>query len=606
MAEDDIVVDASFMAGNKGRQKLTRREYMALLDEFEERQIFRDDWNKDHVLENGQLQSIGALATRLVAERDEKVQRVWAYTPHEREGAEYLYSQKSLVSLLQDTKQLLICRSERTGTCGIVGHLVIRRQPYLVQLSAHRLIDNNGTFEVKLNSAREDIAASADCTVREHCISVDNNWQPFLLALKLIQYMQRLHTNEDLVMDESSAYSKTVLPWIKALMSDARQDTRVRLRTYVLNALFLNNRLYTDTQVRRVQGVLEDAVLDCDKDPDQGAKPLLTMSLVLASEISAAQNDMLHHLQLQGILRIEVPTIMSIREHLMCMCQGTYLQVRDKLNVHTIYRVVGAALRYVVHHHTPSGVDKGTEEWLDTVMARLDVTVALKLRGHAGLCATLPRLAAQPWERMEPNRIQSPARATVQWPKQRTTQEEIDDALTTRRSKSPHSGSWTSELMRCMPSAIQGPAARPAVAGTDGATVDDWQELTSAVEACTDACKRFLRETRLDSTENIPSTLLMEVGCEIRQVLEGIENEHTRESMASLLQKPFRDWVHYMILTDYVRGGEIGRLLGMDMKGAGAAAQDFYSSQVRERIRHMKDLIRRVQRRGDDAVHTIR
>lgn len=597
MAEDDIVVDASFMEGNKGRQKLTRREYMALLHEFERRQIFRDDWNKDHMLEPGQLQSISALATRLVEERDEKVRRVWAYTPHEREGAMYSYSETSLVSLLQKTKKLLICRSERMKTFGIVGHLVIQRRPYSVQLSAHRLIDNDGTFEVKLNSAREDIAASADCTVREYCMDVDKNWQPFLLALKLVEYMKRLHTDEDLVIDDP-AYSQTVLPWIKALISHARQDTSVPLRTYVLNALFLNNRLYTDSQVRRVQGVLEDAVLACDEQPDKGDKPLLTMSLVLASEIGATQKDMLHHLQSEGILQIKAPNIMSIRDHLMCMCQGTYVQVRDELNVHTIYRVVGAAQMYVVHHHTPSGVDKGTEESLDTVMSRLDVTVALMLRGHAGLCATLPRLAAQSWERVEPNGIQSPARATVTWPKQRTMQEEIDDALTARGSKSTP-GSWASELRRCMPAATNAPAL-----GGRSAEVEDWEALANVVGECTDACKRLLRNTGLDSTEDIPSGLLATVSCTLNQEITGLD-EHSRAR--TLLQKPFTDWVHYMILTDYVRGGQIGRVLGMDMNSAVTAARDFYHSQKKERIKHMKRLIQRAQfnYRDDHGVHAV-
>lgn len=590
-AKNHIVVDAGFMTGNDQRQKLTRREYMALLDEFQSRQIFARDLNRRHMLEFGQMQSISALATALVAGRCHEVQRAWRYKPHAREGAAYLYSEPLLVDLLRQdttTTRLLICRSRRLQMFGIVNRLAIQPHPYSLQLSAYPLIDHKGTFHVQLGSAHKKIAASPDCTVREYEIKVDEHWKDFLSSLKLVEYMQMIHTDEDLEMTEP-VYLSTVLPWIKALISKDRQDQEVYYR-YVLNALFLNHRLYTDSQIRRVQEMLYGAVRDCDHKPE---KTLLQMSLVLASEISDAQADMLHRLQSEHILQIEAPSSMSIREHIACMCQGTYVQIKDKESVYTIYRVVDAEHTYVVHHLTPTAVHEGREEKLDAILARLDVTGALKLRGHQGLCATLPRLAAQSWETVVPNGKQAFAKATVLWPTVSTVEEEVNDALLKYVGGSKMKDSCVADLlMQCMQSAVRWPNFEvdpPRTPGTAGGSIkeESLQIVVDSVNDCTHACKELLRSARLNVAEDIPSSLSDAVENALDNALDATRKGDYIEKLKGTLA----EWLHYMILVDYVRGGLIGIVLGMERDSVAEAVQRFYEHQVDERTQHIRRMV---------------
>ena len=602
-AKNHIVVDAGFMTGNDQRQKLTRREYMALLDEFQSRQILARDLNRRHMLELGQMQSISALATALVAERCHEVQRAWRYKPHAREGAAYLYSEPLLVDLLrQDTTRLLICRSRRLQMFGIVNRLAIQPHPYSLQLSAYPLIDHKGTFHVQLGSVHKAMAASPDCTVREYEIKVDEHWGDFLSSLKLVEYMQKLHTDEELEMTEP-LYLGTVLPWIKALISQDRQDQEVHYR-YVLNSLFLNNRLYTDSQIRRVQEMLYGAVRAIQaSNLYKPAKTLLQMSLVLASEISDAQADMLHRLQSEHILQIEAPSSMSIREHIACMCQGTYVQIKDKESVYTIYRIVDAERTYVVHHLTPTAVHEGREEKLDAILARLDVTGALKLRGHQGLCATLPRLAAQSWETVVPNGKQAFARATVLWPTVSTVESEVSNALLKYVGGSKMKNCVTDLLMQCMQSAVRWPNFEvdpPRTLGKDGQSIQigSLQIVVDSVNDCTHACKELLRSARFDVAEDIPSFLSDRVEDALNNALDATRKEDYIEKLKGTLA----EWLHYMILVDYVRGGLIGIVLGMERDSVAEAVQQFYDHQVDERTQHIEWMVKLLQSGGCNLI----
>ena len=602
-AKNHIEVDAGFMTGNDQRQKLTRREYMALLDEFQSRQIFARDLNRRHMLELGQMQSISALATALVAERCHEVQRAWRYKPHAREGAAYLYSEPLLVDLLrQDTTRLLICRSRRLQMFGIVNRLAIQPHPYSLQLSAYPLIDHKGTLHVQLGSVHKAMAASPDCTVREYEIKVDEHWEDFLSSLKLVEYMQKLHTDEELEMTDP-LYLGTVLPWIKALISQDRQDQEVHYR-YVLNSLFLNNRLYTDSQIRRVQEMLYGAVRDCDHKP---AKTLLQMSLVLASEISDAQADMLHRLQSEHILQIEAPSSMSIREHIACMCQGTYVQIKDKESVYTIYRIVDAERTYVVHHLTPTAVHEGREEKLDAILARLDVTGALKLRGHQGLCATLPRLAAQSWETVVPNGKQTFARATVLWPTVSTVESEVSNALLKYVGGSKMKNCVTDLLMQCMQSAVRWPNFEvdpPGTPGGDGQSIkeESLQIVVASVNDCTHACKELLRSARFDVAEDISRPHLLSLSDRVEDALDGALKGKQKSEYIEKLKNTLAEWLHYMILVDYVRGGLIGIVLGMERDRVAEAVPQFYEQQVHERTQHIQRIVKLLQSGGCNLI----